>query len=259
MATAWVLYSLALYDQAAQAEEIDWFLKRQSPQGWWSMFPATADPGNASTAATAFSVLALHEQLAHKLVSPAQAAQVSAAVDRGAAWLAERAIPGQARWTEYAPEQTFEHGSEYLAVSALAIHVLRSVTGTTKFDAPWLKDLPRNVPAPGENEVAKGYVFLGSNQVTIDDVRHYRYPWMLRTTIDAYHSGDLLQRARAVLWLRNALMNAPTADDLHSEVWTTAEILFALRNANLALRPTKQPGTTALSFEMAPIGARGAF
>src|SRR5262249_53415920 len=134
MASAWVLYSLALYDQAAEPKELDWFLGRQSPQGWWSMFPSTPAAGNASTAATALSLLALHEQLVHKLVSPSQAAQVSAAVDRGAAWLAQRAIPGQARWTEYPADQTFEHGSEYLAVSALAIHVLRTVTGTAKLD-----------------------------------------------------------------------------------------------------------------------------
>lgn len=255
LASAWVLYSLGMYDQAARPEEIDWFLKRQSPQGWWSMFPATPSPGNASTAATAWSVLALHEQLAHKLVSPSQAAEVSAAIDRGAAWLAANAIPGQARWTEYPPDQTFERGKEYLAVSALAIHVLRSVTGTTKFDGLWLKELPRNSPLPGQDELAKGYVFFGTNQMTIDETRHYLYPWMLRTTIDAYHQGTVMERSHALVWLQDALVHAPMAEDLYKEIWTTAEVLYSLQHAKSALHPSK-PATTKISFDVAPIARR---
>ena len=36
-------------------------------------------------------------------------------------------------------------------------------------------------------------------QFTLDDVRHYRFPWMLRTTVDAYANGSAMQKARAAL------------------------------------------------------------
>lgn len=236
LATAWVLFALALHNQPATAQEIEAFLKRQAPAGWWAMFPATPDDRNASTSATAFALLALHTQLERKLISPEQQPKVSAAIDRGANWLTNRAIPGKARWTEYPPEQTFERGVDYRGVSALAIHVLRAVKRSTQFDAAWLGNLPRAVPGPGESEQAKGYVFGGGTQFTIDDVRHYRYPWMLRATVDAYAGADLLGKARALLWLEEALNRAPTAEDLHSEVWTSAEVLFALRHVQSTLR-----------------------
>ena len=63
MATAWVIYSLAQYDQRAAPGEIDAILDRQGANGWWAMFPATGDERNASTSATAWTALALHHQL----------------------------------------------------------------------------------------------------------------------------------------------------------------------------------------------------
>jgi hypothetical protein len=235
MATAWVVFSLALYDQSATVQEIEGILDRQGATGWWSMFPSGPEEGNASTAATAFNILALHEQIDHKLVSAAQQPKVSAAIDRGIKWLTGRIIPGKARWTEYPPETTFERGVDYRAVSALAIYVLRRVTGSTELDAAWLNNLPQAVPTPGESEQSKGYVFVKRTQVTLDDVRHYRYPWMLRTTIDSYANADVFQRARALLWLEEALAEAPSVADLNSEAWTSAEVLFALRHAQSAL------------------------
>ena len=57
------------------------------------------------------------------------------------------------------------------------------------FDELWLAGLPRQVPALNESEAAKGYVFRSKNQFTLDDVRHYRYPWMLATTVEAFATG----------------------------------------------------------------------
>ena len=63
LASAWVLYALAVYDQPATRREIDAVLSRQGSGGWWAMFPATPDEANASTSATAWTVLALDLQL----------------------------------------------------------------------------------------------------------------------------------------------------------------------------------------------------
>ena len=85
------------------------------------------------------------------------------------------------------------------------------------------------MPGPIENEIAKGYVFRSKTQFTLDDVRHYPFPWMLRATVEAYANGNVAQRARALLWLEEAFKKPLRAEDFHSEFWTIAETLFALR------------------------------
>ena len=97
-----------------------------------------------------------------------------------AAWLIERALPDEARWTEYPPDQTHERGNEYLAVSALVIHVAAH-RGGIKANSMRCgsSNLPQAVPTPLQSEMAKGYVFRSKTQFTLDDVRHYRFPWML--------------------------------------------------------------------------------
>jgi hypothetical protein len=228
LVAAWVLYALARYGQPATAQEIDSILKRQDNDGWWAMFPATPDKRNASTSATAWTVLALHHQLERKLVLPAQQPKVAEAIQKAAGWLEGGALPGKARWSEYPPSGIFEQG-EYLAPSALTVHVLRTVAGSNRFDALWLDQLPPSVPGLRQSEVSKGVVWLDSTQITLDESRHYMFPWMLRATAEAYPNGDLSQRTRAVLWIEQAFKRPLRPEDLHSEYWTMAETLFALR------------------------------
>jgi hypothetical protein len=238
VASAWVMYALAQYQQAATPEEIDSVLKRQVRQGslgWWTMFPATPDEKNASTSATAWTMFALHQQLAHHLVAPEQRPEVFEAIQRGATWLAKRARPNQARWAEYSSADQTETGEEYLAVSALVVHVLRNVEPSMQLDSLWLRDLPQQVPAPNRSEISKGLVFRSKTQVTLDEVRHYRFPWMLRATVDSYANGSVTQRARAALWVEEAFKHPLTAETLHSEYWTIAEVLFALRDVQAKL------------------------
>ena len=238
--TAWVLYALARYDQPITAGEIESVLKRQGPGGWWSMYPATPEEKNASTSATAWTALALHHQLERDLVAPGQRAQVTEAIRKAVGWLERGAHPGTARWAEYPPSAIFEKG-EYFAASALALHVLRTVASSTRFDAPWLSSLPRTVPDPLESEISKAVVSLGKKQIKLDEVRHYRFPWMLRTTVEAYANGSLQQRARAWLWIERAFERALAVEDFvptnatTAEYWTIAETLFALRHVEAQL------------------------
>jgi hypothetical protein len=237
MATAWVLFALGVYREPIAQDELVALLDRQAPAGWWSMYPARLTDGNASTAATAFIALSLHQQLKENLISPELIAKATAAMSKASEWLALRAIPGKARWTEYPPSATYEHNVEFLAVSGLVIHVLRAVNGSSQFDAAWLNNLPQTVPVVWQNEAAKAYVFRSDTQMTLDDVRHYQYPWMLRATIDAYPRGDMLEKARALVWLEKALERPITAKELRFETWTGAETLFALRHAQAVLHP----------------------
>src|SRR5262249_29139520 len=238
--TAWVLYALAHHRQPATHEEIENVLKRQGETGWWAMFPSFPDEAYASTSATAWTVLALHHQLKQDLIAPEQRDAVKAAVERSVRWLTRRAVVGAARWTEYPPEQIFERTINYLAASALVIHTLHVVAGSREFDNLWLDRLPQRVPSPIENEVAKGYV-RSATQFTLDDVRHYPFPWMLRATIESYESGTTLQRARALLWLERAFNSPMRLEDFRAEYWTMAETLFALRQAQSLLDPKARP------------------
>jgi Novel STAND NTPase 1 len=237
LSTAWVLYALADYGQAATRQEIEAVLSRQGKTGWWAMFPATPDEANASTSATAWTTLALHHQLSKNLIAPTQRAVVTAAIDKSIAWLTRRATPGQARWTEYPPGNIFEKTIDYLAASALVVHTLHTVAGSHAFDAKWLEQLPARVPAPLENELAKGYVFRSKTQFTLDDVRHYPFPWMMRATVESYENGTRSERARALLWLEQALQAPRRAEEFRNEFWTMAETLFALRYVQPLLDP----------------------
>ena len=201
------------------------------------MYPATPEEKNASTAATAWTTLALYHQLERKLVAPEQRVQVAEAIRKATDWLKRRALSGQARWTEYPPEQNFEKGVEYVSVSALVIHTLRAVTGSSEFDALWLRDLPQRVPGLAESEISKGGIFRTKTVMTVDDSRHYRFPWMLRTTVEAYANGTVAQRARALLWIEEALGAPLRIADFHNEFWTMSEILFALGDVQAKLDP----------------------
>ena len=236
LVTAWVLYALADYDQPATAGEIQKVLQRQGETGWWAMFPATPNEANASTSATAWTLLALHHHFEKNLIPADQRAAVSEAMRKTVDWLTRRAIPGRARWTEYPPDETFEKRLEYLAASALVIHALHTVAKSSAFDDRWLDQLPQRVPGPIENEVAKGYV-RGETYFTLDSSRHYPFPWMLRATTEAYANGNATQRVRALLWLEEAFRSPLRAEDFHGEFWTMAETLFALRHVRALMAP----------------------
>jgi hypothetical protein len=196
---------------------------------------------NASTAATAWASLALHAQLSHRLIASEQRERAEAALGKAADWLRSRAQPGRARWSEYAPDHTAEQQGDYLAVSALAAHALRTIAGNSAFDELWLAGLPRQVPALNESEAAKGYVFRSKNQFTLDDVRHYRYPWMLATTVGAFGAGSNLEKSRALIWIEDALSRPLTNSDFRSEIWTIAEAVFAFRRIAEPLGVRPQP------------------
>lgn len=245
LATAWVLHALAQYGQQATSEEIASVLDNQRLDGWWSMFPATPDEKNASTSATAWTVLALHELLQQGLVPAGLRDLVAEAVRKGADWLTRRAVEGRARWPEYTPESSAEAEVEFLAVSGLTIFVLRSVNGSTQFDALWLETLPRDVPHPTSSEISKGLVLRSKTQFTLDESRHYQFPWMLLTTVDAYRNGSTSQRARALLWVEAALSRPLTNEDMRFE-HIMSEILIALRHVQDVLDGKARPPVASI-------------
>ncbi len=232
-------------------------LKRQGESGWWAMFPSLPDEANASTSATAWTVLALHHQLEKNLIAAEQHDAAKAAIERSVRWLTRRAVVGAARWTEYPPDQTFERTIDYLAASALVIHTLHVVAGSRAFDNLWLDQLPQRVPGPIENEVAKGYVFRSKTQFTLDDVRHYPFPWMLRATVEAYESGTTAQRARALLWLEEAFKNPLRQEDFRDRVLDHGrDAVRAAPGAGVDRPPGRRTYGGAEAVGVTPLGVR---
>lgn len=248
MATAWVLSALAFYDQAATPAEIAALLGRQNADGWWPIVPAAPEPRNASTVVTALTVLALQRHLDRKLVPDDQVGAVQAAVARGVTWLHGMSVAGTARWSPYPPQPVgiFDQG-DYVASSALTLHVLRSVVGTSSYDGSWLDLLPREVPNLRLLESPKAYLMISERDYEIDDSRMYRFPWMLLATVEAYPSGSVLQRARALLWVERALSRPLQPRDFASEPWVIGEVVHTLRlaEAHLEGRPGNYDRTNA--------------
>jgi len=85
------------------------------------------------------------------------------------------------------------------------------------------------VPHPTASEISKGLVLRSKTQFTLDESRHYEYPWMLLTTVDAYRKGNATQRARALLWIEEALQRPLTPEEIRFE-HIMSEILISLRH-----------------------------
>lgn len=238
-ATAWVLYSLAMAGESATPEELQSLLAAQSPDGWWSIFPSAPDPVNASTATTAWSLLALRRHLAARAVPEGMKPQVCESVKRASAWLYARAPRNAATglWTEYPPQATFEKG-DYLPVASYAMHALGE-KGAKEWRHAWLRVLPERIPELTDYDNPRALIVSHRDHrrtvqsQVVDESRHYRFPWLLRATLDAYAEGGPWQRARAAAWVDD-LLERPivVSPDLEQSVWIVAEILIALRHAD---------------------------
>jgi len=183
--TAWVIFALAEINKPATSEEITFLLNEQQSEGWWSVFPIPKGYSDyASSYATAWAVLALHNQLAKKLISDSDAARAREAVSRGASWLLTKRGEA-ARWKDY-PQDPAGKISE--SISALVVYALHSTTpnGLRSIEKDWLDNLP-SVPSAGEAE--NDYHWVGNN---LDAFVQIKLPWMLIATASAYQSGGIL-------------------------------------------------------------------
>ena len=177
---------------------------------------------------SAWSLLALSHQLERGLIRTEQQGAVRAAIERGLQWVTSNRLDGGARWLEY-PSGRNEGTEDYLAVSALAVHVLQTVGKTDLFNDKWLESLPLRKIHPLADEISKGLVYRSETDVTVDTVRHYKYPWMLIATVDAYGSASLLNRARAIAWVDRHIDPLQPVS-LKDQEWTIAEVFLGLRH-----------------------------
>jgi hypothetical protein len=143
--TAWVLISFARVTQRVPDEQLRFVLSNQKADGWWSIFPTDNNPENASTYATAMSILALYEHLHKGLIGPERKQEVQRAINKGRAWLTATEVPNKARWLMY-PLSIDK--KESVSLSGLVIHVLYHLEPlpNPSLARLWLRTLPTTVP-----------------------------------------------------------------------------------------------------------------
>jgi hypothetical protein len=227
----WVAFALAKLGQKLPSTDIAIILSNQH-DGWWPAFSsATDDQANASTYATAWSVLALNEQMRLGIEEP-QLSEVQGMIDRGKGWLLNTKMSGKARWLDY-PNAVGTLGKETIGISGLVVHVLHRLGADTRdIDAEWMRDLPVEIPKPGDWDANPVFVAMPNTTWVQDNARQLRLPWTIIATVDAYQNGALSDQGRANKWFRQLTNQiGPQVRTLMSSnlSWAAAELTIALR------------------------------
>jgi hypothetical protein len=235
--SSWVLLGLSHLGYFATNEQLSFLINTMQVDGWWAIYTeypngaeSHVEEKYASTYATALSVLALDAQLRMGTADPAKKARVSDAVRRGRAWLLKTRVPEKAIWWDYPFNDA---KSESTGISGLVLHVLHrtsnNATELHEIDARWLQGLPELVMDPKHSE--KSSVSMDAFGLP-DPSSQFPLQWAIIATVDAYPSGTLLQKAKAIVWIDSI---ANDFDSLAKGVmgekdWAAAEFLIALRH-----------------------------
>ena len=236
--TAWLAYGCAKVGKPFDDRHLEFLLNQQETQGpnpgWWSVYPCDAKRAeNASTYATAWCVLSLHELVSRNLVLPSHLRLVKRSIDSGRQWLIGQRISDKVRWYDY----SFRGGErmESLSVSGLVMHALHVLdpngvqTPFNQLDAEWLRTLPSEIPSATYKEVSGLTIQLGPVLLRRDTIRHYVLPWELIATVDAYKNGNLFEKVRALKWIDHLLVKAGEFQtSVNDAYWIAAELLIAL-------------------------------
>jgi hypothetical protein len=232
--SAWVLRAYALARQNPGDAEVGFLLTRQREGGW----PLYDDTRDHSTFATAHAVLALHDLIEAKVLSPDQLVEADIALNRGVEFLRGSSTGG--RWRYY-PERSDSGLSD--ADSGLAIYTLHYVgSGDSKLDTLWLESLPHENLGSRDDEVSNArWVYrIDPQQPPLPDpIRHLRLPWILAATVSAYPSGSLWQRARAGAFVEEIFNRTDGSSLLPPENFRRAQLLIALRHLEERARPPR--------------------
>jgi len=222
--TAWVMRAYALAHRRPGPGELEFLLSRQLESGW----PLYDETRDLSTFATAHTVLALHDLIQAKVLTPEQTAEAEVAMNRGIGYLRGSCAGG--RWRYY-PERSDSDLSD--ADSGLAIYTLHYVgRGDRKLDRLWLNSLPREHLGSRDDEVSNArwlYRTDPKQPPLPDPVRHLRLPWILAGTVSAYPSGSLWERAKAAAFVEEILDQPDGSSLLPPENFRRSQLLIALR------------------------------
>ena len=227
-ATAWIIFALAHLGVAAKPGELQFLLAEQDASGWWSFFPVNHESEFASAYSTAWTILALDAQLSRKFVASAQEKELRSAIARGAAWLAGNRDGERSRWKDYPLNPK---GQISISISGLVLHALNVTARDTVplLNRDWMRDIDLDVPTADGAE--HDYYWIRSRDGYVNEnFVQIKLPWQVIATTDAYESGTLRQRARALHWIERALGQKSAQNaDTEAQNWWRSELLIAVR------------------------------
>jgi hypothetical protein len=225
----WVAMGFAKTKTPILIEDLIFILNSQH-DNFWAPFSDAEDPKYASTYATAWSVLALQELLDTGLIDPSRRERVKSAIALGKGWLVSVRKRDAASWPDY--PNAGAQSREFQGLSAFVLHVLHRLGGATQeMDSEWLDRLPMTVPN-AEDVDSNGFpIFFKNGTSERDAVRHMKTPWMIMATVDAYPSGTIVQRARALHWLGKAARESSSIKEssMAGNAWAAAELTIGFR------------------------------
>ncbi len=238
-ASVWVILAFAKSEIVATDEQIEFLLDKQSPAGWWPMFPAGNKPEYASTYATAWTIMALQAQSRSGQLSEAVQEKTDAALDTALDWLANTAPDQANQWSDYPRYDRYKILSPSL--SGVMIHVFHETRKWREsrptedppwlqaLDKRWLDELPNDIPRPTEADPSIARIATALGEIP-DFIRHYELPWTLVGISHAYRHGSLFQKAMALRWVERALLEEEiVTEQVLNQNQLGSEILYALR------------------------------
>jgi hypothetical protein len=221
------LQALAQMGEPGTKEEVRFLLDEQHQEGWWSVFPVKHESQYASSYGTAWALLGLNSQLTKGFVDANDARLVSAAIQRGSVWLiAQR--EQKSHWKDY---PLLRNGKASESISGAVLHALHETVPKEllQIDSEWLDNLP-TVTISADDADHPYFYFETKDGYANDGFVQIRLPWLLIGTADAYRNGNIVQRAKALVWLEEALdQRSVVTADTAPDNWWRAELLYSLR------------------------------
>jgi len=232
--SGWVLYSLGHVGLPIPEPAVTFLLDNQAADGWWPIYPATANDRHASTYATAWAILGLDKYQARSKagLQPAEAERaqrVAEAIQRGVSWLRKTKITDEARWYDYPNYHTKVRA---LGVSGLVMYVLNQFSRDDQLEdvsRRWMRAVDGRVISSEETDSSDGSIERKNGAMAIDQTRHIRLPWALLATVKSFRYGSRWEQARALAWMERVLRSDVLSESVLSRYWVTSELLIALR------------------------------
>jgi hypothetical protein len=223
--SGWVMAAFAEVREPLAPAELDYVLNHQNG-GWWPMFPESGAAKYPSTYTTAWMAFGLYKQRTAGLVSADKAPAVDRAIRRAAMWLM-RSREG-ARWKAHHGIADTDSGE---ALAGFVLYVLHQV-GTKDLadvDRAWLDSIPDNELGPTSRDDRTVILPYSRHDSGIDAVSEVRLPWILLGTANAYSSGTVAQKARALKWFEKVLRDPSVRNaDTQGFDWVRAELLIGI-------------------------------
>lgn len=226
-ASAWVIYAKARLGVPAESGELRFLLSQQhSKEDSWSMLPCR-EPEAGSSYATAWSIMALGEQVRRGLVEEPLLSEIQNSMRAGLSWLEINQAPG-GLWRTY-PKKASELS---ISNSGLITHVLHHFESEPLpgVESRWMEALSGTRVPAYKAETFNSWICQETN-IQRDYTRYIVLPWELIATVDAYPQGSVMERMRAIRLIESVASNKEEIlSEIKQEYFMAAELLIALRH-----------------------------